>query len=78
MKKRAEIILLTLICICLASGCVSSGQGQSLQRGEESPETLNVYIVSHAVHSYSQQENNEEVYYTTMMSLGDFTAATAP
>ena len=58
-----------LLCSGFLFGCVESQSGEKTVIGEK-PEVLNVYVVSDAVHVYYAEENKEDQYYTTLMSLG--------
>ncbi len=77
MIRKGIVILLI---ICMSSIVMSCDNDKIIENTSsadyEIPEKLNIYIVSDAVHEYYQSEDRENVYYTTMMSVGDFDITT--
>lgn len=75
MKRKGLAWLMILISSCFLISCRQIS-GSEFSSGEEQPEALNVFIVSDTVHVYGLEEYSDEVYYTTMMTLGDFFSTT--
>ena len=77
VMKRWKAIIIILCFGCIITGCsIVKMQESEIESGYEIPEKLSVYIVADAVHEYYQSEDRENVYYTTMMSVGDFDITT--
>ena len=72
MKWKQLIIVMVLVCSLILTSCRTNEQGDSQLAEGEAPESLEVFIVSDAVHAYYAKEDREEIYYTTLMNIGDF------
>ena len=71
---RKILILFVLLGTLLLFGCQSEQAESEPEIGprEKLAEQLDIYIVSDAVHRIYQSEEREDMYYTTFMTLGDF------
>ena len=79
MKRRGILALfwiMILYAVNFLTGCTPDSKEEELETTYEIPETLDIFIVSDAVHEYYQSEDRHEVYYTTMMTVGDFDGTT--
>ena len=71
---RKILILFVLLGTLLLFGCQSEQAESEPEIGprEKLAEQLDIYIVSDSVHRIYQSEEREDMYYTTFMTLGDF------
>lgn len=80
MKKYSFAFILLLVLCCILSGCAEERNNDSelpqAIKELNRPDRLNVFIAADAVHEYYQSEEQENVYFTTMLSVGDFDATT--
>ncbi|MBR6684077.1 MAG: extracellular solute-binding protein [Firmicutes bacterium] len=71
---RKILILFVLLGTLLLFGCQSEQVESEPEIGprEKLAEELDIYIISDSVHRIYQSEEREDMYYTTFMTLGDF------
>ena len=74
MKKVLLAVMTVLGFMILMVSCqpAKNKEGQVNMEASDKPIVLDVFIVSDAVHEYYESENRENVYYTTLTSIGDF------
>ena len=74
MKKAFISLFISCLILCLFIGCQSEQAESEPEIGprEKLAEELDIYIISDSVHRIYQSEEREDMYYTTFMTLGDF------
>lgn len=70
--KKALIMFFVSAILLTSCKLPKTGEGQNNPVEVKKPQILDVFIVSDAVHEYYESENRENVYYTTLTSIGDF------
>ena len=76
MRLFRAVVIFMCVCLFITSCNISSKNGESRVENCIVPDKLDVFIVSDAVHEYYSSEERENVYYTTIMSVGDFDGTT--
>lgn len=80
MVDKMKKVISVLMCVCIGWIIMSCGMNEAgdneVNNDYDIPEELTIFIVSDAVHEYYQSEDRENIYYTTMMSVGDFDITT--
>lgn len=74
MKKFGYVMLMLILVLCCLTGCQTREKTKEVLVEEEKPETLDVFLVGDGVTVFHQTDQTEDVFYTTMMTLGEFGA----
>lgn len=73
MKRVGWIFASLLLCLCtLLSGCHPEGELNTRISTEDKVDSLDIFLVGDAIHEVGVEGDEQNVFYTTMMTLGDY------